>query len=136
MARKGAERTAAQAHVQRPGRASHPLAQPPEVPAQSGRPGEARSAVAIATAGDRQVNGEHQGGAASVPSLDQQVTHKRPVADHVELKPERFVRSGRDLGYGTGRNRGEAEGRASGFGGSGRLNLAPPREEARHADWA
>jgi hypothetical protein len=89
--------------------------------------------VAIAGAGHRHVDGEHQGRGPRVGRLGQQVAHERPVAQHIELEPDR-----RRAGLGhflqvADRDGRQAERHALGGRGLGRLALAAPRVHARQS---
>ena len=118
--------TAPQAHIQGPAGMLRHLPHPPRGARQPRRPGQARAQVAIPGAGHRQVHGEDQGRTSRLPRPGQQVAHEPPVAQHVELEPERAGHRCSHLGDRTDAHRRKGKGYPRRLGRPRGLGLPPP----------
>ncbi|MNV99126.1 hypothetical protein D3C71_1944490 [compost metagenome] len=80
--------------------------------------------VAIARAGDRHINGEHQRFHPGRFGTFERIAHKATVLQHVQLEPHGPIDGRRDFLYRTYRNRRQRKGNAFLRSSPGRLYLA------------
>ena len=98
-----------------------------------GRRGHAVTRIAVARAGNRQIDGEEQHRTRRLTGAAQELGHEAAVPDHIELEPGRGGGAGHLLD-GADAHGGKAEGHAGGLSGLRRLRLTPARVHARKAN--
>ena len=124
-------RPAHEPDIERPGGPAQRLQQ---TPLRRNGAGHAGMRVAIAQAQRRQIDGEDQRLDAGGLCARQHILHEAAILQHIELQPDRPLAGRGDLldrAHGEG---GENEGHALFRRRLRALNLAAPREHARHAD--
>ncbi|MCY1361601.1 hypothetical protein D9M69_482710 [compost metagenome] len=124
-------RLAEQADVERPARVGHGLQHAAHGGVRAAHPG---MRVAVAGAGHRHVDGEHQGGHPGGLGALQGVAHEAAVFQHVELEPHRPVDGRRDFLDWAHRHGGQGEGHALARRRPRCLHLAAARVHAGQAD--
>ena len=122
---------AQEAHVPGPGRVRHGLQHAAQ---RRVRSAHARVGVAVACAGHRHVDGEHQGGDAGGLGPLQGVAHEAAILEHIELEPHGPVDGRSHFLDRADRDGGQCEGNALGRRRFGRLHLATAGVHAGQTD--